>query len=250
MFRTIITDDSPQAIDYLCGLLNRTQFDIEILGTASNVADGVDLITHSRPELVFLDIELGNKTGFDILLQIPKIEFNLIFTTGHNQYALDAFKFNAVHYLLKPIQLSELEEALSRIRLKNYKPDISADNIKSLLENFKVPSIKKIPLHTEEGIRYVDPEDILYIKADGRYCCVKLNGGSSVLLSRLLKDFEASLDIHRFFRVSKSFIINMQYVSMYRRTDGGTVEMSDGTLISVPRRKRDDFLTHMTEFIK
>jgi two-component system LytT family response regulator len=250
MIQTIIIDDSLQAIDYLTGLLEKSGFDIRIVGTATNVADAIRLIDDTNPDLVFLDIELGDQTGFDLLKQVNKIKFRLIFTTGYNQYALDAFQFNAVHYLLKPIQINELNEALSRISIKNYKLDSSLENIKSLLESFKESEMKKIPLSTEEGIRYVNPSDILYIKADGSYSVVKLNDGTSIMLSRLLKEFEMQLPGNRFFRVSKSFLINMQFVSMYRRLDGGTVEMSDGTLISIPRRKKDDFLTHMTQYMK
>jgi len=250
MLQTVIIDDSLQAIDYLKSHLEKSEFDIEIIGTATSVDDGIKLINTINPDLVFLDIELGDKTGFDLLKQITEIRFKLIFTTGHNQYALDAFKFNALHYLLKPVQQSELNEALSRINLKNYKLTNSVENIKSLLESFKVSELKKLPLSTEEGIRYVNPADILYIKADGSYSIVKLTDGSSIMLSRLLKDFEMQLHNTHFYRVSKSYLINMQFVSMYRRIDGGTVEMTDGTLIPVPRRKKDDFLTHMTEFMK
>ena len=250
MLQTVIIDDSQQAVDYLTCLLDKSEFKVKVIGTASGVEAGIDLINSSHPELVFLDIELGDKTGFDLLRQLDGIRFKLIFTTGHNQYALDAFQFNAIHYLLKPVQPKELYEALSRVCLKDYKLTTSVENIKSLLESIRVPVVKKLPLSTGEGTRYVRPADILYIEADGSYSIIKMMDGSSIMLSRLLKDFEIQLQNDHFFRISKSFLINMQYVAMYRRIDGGTVEMINGTLIPVPRRKRDDFLLHMTEYMR
>ncbi len=249
MLQTIIIDDSPQAIEYLVSLLHKSEFDIDIRGSATSVDEGIELIAKVTPELVFLDIELGDQTGFELLSKLDKITFKLIFTTGYHQYAIDAFKFNAIHYLLKPVQPDELEEALSRVSLKSYKSDFSADNIKSLLETLKHNQTKKLSLSTEEGIRYIDPADIIYVEADGSYSKVKLTDGSSIMLSRLLKEFELQLSKSDFYRVSKSYLINMQLVSMYRRIDGGTVEMIDGTLISIPRRKKEEFLIRMTEFM-
>ncbi len=249
MLQTIIIDDSPQAIEYLKSSLINSAYNIELLGTATSVSQGIELIKKYCPELVFLDIELGDQTGFDLLSALDEITFKLIFTTGHHKYAIEAFKFNAIHYLLKPVQDDELEEALSRISLKSYNSYTSTKNIKSLLEELKHDRMKKLSLPTEAGIRYVNPADIIYIQADGSYSIVKLVDGSSILLSRLLKDFEMLLGNSGFYRISKSFLINMQLVSMYRRLDGGTIEMMDGTLIPVPRRKKEDFLMRMTEFM-
>jgi len=131
---------------------------------------------------------------------------------------------------------------------ENASHEYNRDKIKSLIKDFK--DVKKIPLSTEEGIRYVAPSEIIYIKADGSYSHVKLSSGASVLLTGLLKNFEEQLCNTSFFRVSKSFLINMQFVKMYRRVDGGTIEMTDNTLIPVPRRRRELFILKMSEYLK
>jgi len=249
MVRTIIIDDSPHAVEYLSNLLTEVDSNIMIAGTANSVAGGIELIRKENPELVFLDIELGSQTGFDLLSQLTEINFNLVFTTAHNQYAIDAFKFNAIHYLLKPIQVEELRNAIQRIKLRPESSRLSVKDIDSLLDRIQMSATHKIQLCTEEGIRFVDVSNIVYIKADGSYSIVKMTNGKSCLLSRLLKDFEEQLLKHSFFRLSKSYLVNMQQIAMYRRIDGGTVEMSDGTLILVPRRKREEFIMKMAKSI-
>jgi two-component system LytT family response regulator len=250
MIRAVIIDDSKHAVDLLSSLIDKTSQDITLLGTAHAVPEGVELIRKLKPNLVFLDIDLGNQTGFDLLAELSAVSFDLIFTTAYNEYAMEAFKYNAVYYLLKPIREEALAEALGRIRKKEQDRSVSYEGIRKIIEEYGTGHARKLSLCTEEGIRFINTEDILYIQADGSYSRVKMFGGSSYLLSKLLKDFESQINSRNFYRISKSYLINMQHVIMYRRIDGGTVEMGDGKQIPVPRRKREEFMSRMTEFME
>ncbi|MBA7522774.1 Sensory transduction protein LytR [subsurface metagenome] len=250
MLRTVIIDDSPDSIDYLSDQLGKLYKKVRIIDTASSVEQGVALINRVKPDLVFLDIELGSQTGFDLLAKVNKISFNLIFTTGHNQYALDAFQYNAIHYLLKPVQFNELKDAVDRVREMPGKSDIYVSKIKSLLQDLNKAEPDKLSLCTEKGTRFVTIMDIILIQADGSYSRVKMLNGKEYILSRLLKKFEQELREYSFYRLSKSYLINLNHVIMYRRIDGGTVEMEGGINILVPRRKREDFMIKMTDFLR
>ena len=250
MTKAVIVDDSNHAVDLLCNLLEKSEEEIELAGIAGSVPQGIELISGVKPDLVFLDVELGDQTGFDLLSQLPDIDFNLIFTTAHNKYAIDAFRYNAVHFLLKPIHESDLMEALKRVlKPRDIITNSALNGIKRIIDDYGSRHSKKLSLATEEGIRFINTEDIVYVQADGSYSRVKMSNGTSYVLSRLLKDFEQQLNKSYFYRLSKSYLINMHQVEMYRRIDGGTVEMTDGTLIPVPRRKREEFMIKMTEFI-
>ena len=250
MINAIIIDDSPEAVNLLEGLIKEYCIDINILATAYDVNDGIDKIKDLNPDLIFLDIEIGEQTGFDILNSLDNINFEVIFTTAFNNYAIEAFKFNAVHYILKPIDKNELIDAVKRVTEKKGKIGNAVENVKALLQQLDQPKYRKVALHTEEGIKYINSNEIVHVKADGSYSTVHLEGGKSYILSKLLKEFEKELDQNLFYRVSKSHIVNLNHVQMYKRIDGGTVEMIDGTNIIIPRRKREDFIAAMNRFIR
>jgi two-component system LytT family response regulator len=213
------------------------------------VDDGIAVIQKYNPDLIFLDIEIGEQTGFDLLNSLEVLNFAVIFTTAFNQYAIEAFKFNAVHYILKPINKNDLTDAVKRVSVKKNDIEKAVDNVKALLHQIEGPHSRKVALHTEEGIKYIASNDIIHLKADGSYSVVYIVDGRSYIVSKLLKEFESELDNRIFYRIGKSHIVNLNHVRMFKRIDGGTVEMIDGTHITIPRRKREDFIRAMNRFI-
>ncbi|MBN1187388.1 MAG: response regulator transcription factor [Bacteroidales bacterium] len=246
MIRTVIIEDSEGSIDLLSGLLKDYTPEIELVGIAKNIEFGISMIKEKAPDLVFLDIELKDKTGFDLLKEFPNKNFEVIFVTGFNNYAIEAFKHNALHYIVKPVNPTDLKEAVKRVENRR--------NERKVQETTNYASYKsidrKIDISTEHETRFVPLKDILYIKADGSYSQVVLVSNKKILLSKLLKEFEKKLSKEEdFFRVSKSYIVNLNHVALIKHIDGGLIEMSDGVNITISRRKKSEFTIRIMKFM-
>ena len=250
MIKALIVDDSTNAIESLTGLLKIYLPQVEILGYAMDVDEGIFMIKEVRPELVFLDIEIKAQTGFDLLKAFPEIDFEVIFVTGYNEYAIEAFNHNALHYLVKPIVPEKLIEAVNR--LKKQKDDAYSEKIRNLsgLNFSNLQNEKRIIVKTEKETRFIWLKDILYVNAEGRYSIIHLDNKKKIIVSRLLKEMESQFKSEEFFRVNKSFIINLNYIDAVKHIDGGLIKMTDGTVIQIPRRKRDEFTIKITNFMK
>ncbi len=243
MLRTLIIDDEPDCILFLGNVLKQNCPYVDIVGTATTVADGTHEILKTNPDLVLLDVELSPGTGFDILNRLPHRNFKIIFITAHNDYAIQAFRYSAVDYILKPIDITDLISAVSSINQSVSRNPLHDFSI--LLENIKADVPQKLALPTSSGHEYINVNEIIYLEADRSYCMFILTGKRKIMVSRCLNDYQQILDDRMFFRIHHSYLINLQQVKTLSRKDGGFVEMTDGSRIPIARRKKEYFTEAM-----
>lgn len=246
--KAIIVDDEKHSRETLKNLVEEFCEDVEVLSTASTIDEAVTQITNQQPDIVFLDIELQTGTGFDILNRLKGINFEVIFTTAFEQYAIKAVKFSSLDYLLKPIDLEELQKAVEKAR-KIKDQVVYNQQLEVLLFNLKQkqPNLNKICLSTAEGFEFISVDEILYCKAEGSYTTFKLKNNNNFLVSKHLKEYETLLADQQFMRVHNSFLINLKEVKKYIKSDGGYILMNNGDSISVSRNKKDIFFEAMSK---
>ncbi len=246
MINAVIIDDEPNCIEYLQRLLKHKAPDrIRLLGAFENVAQGIAGISALKPELLFLDVQLGEQTGFDLLRQIDPTSISVIFTTAYNQYALQAFKFSAIDYLLKPIDGEELMASLQKVTDNLNKKEASMRYDILLQHLNRIPdTLAKIALPSLQGWDFIAVADIVRCQAQSNYTLFVLQGGKQLLVSQTLKGFEQLLEGRGFFRVHHAHLINLSQVRHYHKN--GYVTLADGTTIEVATRRRDAFLQKMT----
>jgi two-component system LytT family response regulator len=251
--QAIIVDDETNSRSTLRSLLALCAPEIVIAGEAANTNAARELIEQKNPGLVFLDIQMPGDDGFELLQSIFKPAFKVIFTTAHQQYAVKAFRCSAVDYLLKPIDPDELVQAIHKARLDNH--PIQTGQIELLQTHFETfkeaeekkrpkrpPGNMKLALSLHEGIYFVLLKDIIWCESFGAYTKFHIAGQATILVSKVLKDYEEVLEEFYFFRTHKSSLINLEHVTKYVRGDGGQVWMSDGAEIEVSRRRKDELL--------
>ncbi len=243
MLKTVVIDDEKDAVDFLCGALKMYCPEAEVVGSATNICDGHKEILTKIPDLVLLDIALPSGNGFELLNLLPDRNFEVIFVTAYNEYAIKAFRYSAIDYLLKPVDISELIQAVRKIRISSAKPRLN--NINMLLDNLNYVSPRKISIPTAKGFEYIFIDDIVRIEAQRSYCCFHILGKKKYLVSRCLNDYHQLLEDKRFFRVHNSHLINMKHVKSFARSDGGCVEMADFSQVPLSRTKKDFFLNAM-----
>ncbi|MFC3414674.1 LytR/AlgR family response regulator transcription factor [Algoriphagus hitonicola] len=244
--KAIIVEDEFHSRETLKGFLREYCPEVELLDEAGRVEEAVQKISSLQPELVFMDIELQTGTGFDVLQRVRHLDFHLIFTTAFEHYAIRAIKFSSVDYLLKPIDLEELQVAVKKaIGLKEQENRQSV--LENLLVNWKNTSSEdqKIALSTSDGIEFIPVREILYCEANGSYTEFFLNGGRKLLVSKNLKEYENMLTNHQFMRIHNSFLINLSEVKKYVKSDGGYIVMSNDKAVSLSTSKREEFLRRM-----
>ena len=243
MIRTIIIEDEPVSRETLTIMLKRYPEDIEIVDICSNPTDGIESIAKHGPDLIFLDIQMPKMNGFDMLKKVANINFEVIFTTAFDQYAINALRISALDYLLKPVDGEDLTLAIEKCkeRMSHKKPHLQFENLFNNLTN-KNPLDKTIALSASDGISFVKMCDILRVEANGRYAKFYLLNKETILVSKTLGDFEDVLSANQFFRIHDSAIINLNHVKKFIRGDGGTVVLSDNTELDVARRRKEDFM--------
>ncbi len=241
--KTIIIDDIAKNREVLVHLLGDYCPQVEIVAVADSVGDGVKEITGREFDLLLLDVEMPDGTGFDLLDQLDHVDFEVIFVTAHDQYALKAIKFCALDYILKPVDVKELIQAIHRATDK-IKERRSKEHLEHLLVNMRTPETAhhKIALPTLEGLVFITVDKIIRCEADGSYTKVVLNGQPPIVATRKIKGFEDLLGEYGFFRVHRSHLVNLRYIEKYYRGEGGYVSLSDGTSVDVSRRKKEQFL--------
>lgn len=247
MIPAIIVEDEKRNLNLLKNLLAEYCPEVNLVGEASSVKSGVEVIKKTNPALLFLDIELSDGNAFELLEQTLEKRFQVIFTTAYDHYAIKAIKFSAIDYLLKPINFQELKAAVEKAKSKTSDMVLS-NNINFLLKNIETPSDKKpekIALPTLEGHLFVNIKDIVRLEADGNYTFIYLLGKERLLISRTLKDFESFLSNEEFIRVHHSHLVNIRHVKKYLKGSGGQIVMNDGSTVEVSVRKKDDFLRVM-----
>lgn len=240
MYKTLLIDDEPAARINLRQLIETHCPSIKIAAEGTHVAEGIRLIEQHKPDLVFLDVQMPDGTGFDLLSQLTEVQFRVVFVSAYDTFAINAFRYSAVDYLLKPVSPELLVAAVEKV----HKPDENRQQkIKILLGNSR--QIEKLALPSLDEVYFVKPDDIVRCQSDNNYTRFFLRQGQVILVSRTLKDYEELLEPLGFFRIHKSDVINLKYISKYKRGEGGTVTLDDGTQLEVSRRRKDDFLKAM-----
>jgi two-component system LytT family response regulator len=240
MLRAIIVEDELRSRQTLTGMLKLFCKNVEVAGEAENVKEGIDLIRKEKPDIVFLDIQMPDGSGFKLLEEIGQINFDIIFTTAYDQYAIQAIKFSALDYLLKPIYQDDLVRAVKKAEDNKEKIDRN-EHVDVLLENLKksVNEPPKIILSTAEKINVVKVDDILRCASDNYYTMFYFTNGQKLLVSKTLKENEELLKDQHFIRPHKSHLVNTKYIKGFLKQDGGYIIMTDGTNIPVSRRKKE-----------
>jgi two-component system, LytTR family, response regulator len=246
MLRVVIVEDEIHSREALKSLLQEFCKDIDVVGLAGDVNTAVTIINKTTPDLVFLDVELQTGTGFDVLDRVGDIQFEVVFTTAFEQYAVKAIKLSSLDYLLKPIDIEELQRAVEKASVKK-DDEIRKRKLEILMSNLEPSSgIKRICLATGDSMEFINISDIMYCEASGAYTKFHLNGGASILVSKNLKEYEIILTDHNFMRVHNSFVINLAEVKKFIKSEGGYILMKNDSQISISQKKRDEFFERMT----
>ncbi len=246
MLSAIILDDEKPGRESLKALLLRYCPDITLVREASGVDEAKALIEASQPDVLFLDIELKNESGFNLLEQLDQVHFETIFTTAHQSYAFKAFKFSGLDYLLKPIDVEELVSAVNKALVKKDK-ESQKKQVELLLNHLSSdkPSSNTICLPTSDGVEFIKTRNILYCQAQGAYTRFVLSEGKALLVSRNLKEYETLLDNKEFMRVHNSYLINLIKVKKYVKSDGGYIVMTNGDEVNISQKNKEPFLEIM-----
>lgn len=240
MKKALIIDDENRTRDLIAKMINSFGLDVEAIPAAGNVEEGIEAIEQHQPELVILDIQMPDGTGFDVLKAVPKKNFEVIFVTAHEEFAIKAIKFSALDYILKPVDVEELrgaiERALATIDMK--KDEVQFD---ALQHNIHPQQKKRLVLKTQESVHVVELDQIIRCESDRNYTSFYLTGGKKILVSKTLKEYETLLTGYNFLRVQQSHLINLDYVERYDKGNGGSVVMKDGSEVPLSQAKRDIF---------
>ena len=239
--RVMIVDDEEGARESLSNLLEKYVDGVKIVAKSESIASAMIKIEKYTPELVFLDIEMPFGSGFELLERMKPINFNIVFVTAYDHYALKAIKFSALDYLLKPVDIEDLKKAIKKhIHTQKTPPTKNYDN---LIENLKADSQeKKIAIPDSNGIAFITISSIIRCESDGNYTRIFMNTGKKILASKTLGEYENMLDNDGFFRVHRGHLVNMSHIHKFLKTEGGIIEMSDGTRVDVSRRKKSAFM--------
>ncbi len=246
-YNTIIIDDESHSREILTDYIKKYCLDIEIMDTAKNVSEAYEKIITLKPQLVFLDISLLDENAFDLLAKFNEINFEIIFITAYNDYAIKAIKFSAIDYLLKPINIEQLVNAVSKA-IKRMNEKSTLNHFKYFAENLKQKDqINKIALPTLEGYIFVETNHIVRCLASGSYTEFFFTNRKPILVSKGLKEYEELLEGSHFIRVHHSHLINLQHVSEYHKGKSSYITMSDSSSVEVSVRKRDEFLERLQD---
>jgi len=250
MVRVVLVEDVERSLNVLTNILQEYCDGLEIVGVAKNVSEGISVIGGTQPDLVFMDIELQDGTGFDILEGFPDPRFEVIFTTAYDQYAIRAFKFSAVDYLLKPLNIQEVQDAFARY-MKRHKSAASElaiqrrmDQFSMLLENMqaKTKEIEQLAIPSIDGYEFIQLSELIWVQASNNYTVFYMLEGRQIISSRNLKEYNELLPISQFYRIHHSHIINIKFVKKYIKGKHAQVVMSDGTILDIAQRRKDGFV--------
>ena len=242
MLKSIIIDDELKSRESLRILIEDFCTGVEVSALCQNVSEGIAAIDKYKPDVIFLDIQMQRETGFDLLNKISAINFEVIFTTAYSEYAIKAFKFSAIDYLLKPIDIEELKASLLKVE-KKIGGSITG-RLEQLMDNLKGGNTEnfKLALPTSDGLIFIKVNDIVYCEASSNYTHIHMLDGKKHLVSRTLKEYEEMLAESNFFRIHHSYLINLNLIKKYIRGDGGYVVMNNDTSLDVSKRKKEAFL--------
>src|SRR5450432_1753814 len=250
--RTILVDDEPDGIRTLKKLLELNCPEVEIMATCTNAVMAKQKMEEISPDLIFLDIRMPGKSGFDLLAELSEKNFEVIFVTAHNEYLLQELQFSAVDYLMKPVDEDRLMEAVQRVkkRLKQGRDGGQAETLLYNINKAGSPLEMRLCLPTLKGFTVVKLEEIIFCEAQRSYTIFRLVNNRTIMISKPLFDYERLLAGTIFLRTHKSFLINLLHIKEYVRGEGGTLVMSNGMEIEVSRRKKELFLEKVKESFK
>jgi two-component system LytT family response regulator len=240
MIKAIIVDDIENSRITLKHDLEQYCKNVKVIGEADSVKSGIALLNKTEADVVFLDIQMDDGTGFNILENLKEINFKIIFTTALDSYGIKAIKFSALDYLLKPVDPDELVAAVNKLKDESEAPGIN-DNIQLLLENLKNAntSNKRLALNSADRVHMVAIDDIIRCESQGNYTIFHLPENEQIVVTKTLKEYENLLDEYSFVRVHHSHLINLDYMKEFVKKDGGYAIMKDGSHVPVSFRKRD-----------
>jgi two-component system, LytTR family, response regulator len=243
LFKTVIIEDEPNSLEVITTLIKNYSIRLELMGAAASVDEAVNLIMLQKPQLVFMDVRIADGTGFDVLKKLPAINFELIFVTAYDSYAMEAIKFSAIDYLMKPVGIQEFEEAIARVQ-KRLEEKNKQQTVNTLLYNLAQQNNadKKISIPTATGYEFINMKEVIWCGSDGPYTAFYLSTKQKVVSTRHLGFYEELLADKNFCRINHSIIINMAHIKRYVKGKGGHVVMNDDTELEISQRRKADFL--------
>ncbi|WP_318312125.1 LytR/AlgR family response regulator transcription factor [Flagellimonas crocea] len=246
ILKAVIIEDEKHSRETLKSMLEEFCKGVQVIAMAGSVEEGVKVLSIYSPDIVFLDIELQSGVGFDVLNQIKDPNFEVIFTTAFEKYAIKAIKFSSLDYLLKPIDLDELQQAVEKARTR-MDTNVYREQLDTLMQSVNKGKLRpeKICLATTAGMEFIAIDDIIACKADGSYTCFMLEDENTLLVSKHLKEYENLLAEHQFMRIHNSYVINLKKVKKYVKSDGGYLIMSNDLEVNISPRKKDDLIEAM-----
>lgn len=245
--KAIIIDDEKKGREILKSLIENYCKQVEVVAEAGSAKEGYDLIMEYHPDVVFLDVEMPNGDGFSLLERFEKIKFQIIFTTAFDDYAIKAIRFHALDYLLKPIDIDELRQAVNNVEEAIRAKQTPENKFNGLIQTRRLEHSGKLALPIKDGIVYLSISEIVRVESDGAYSIFYTDGGKKHLSSKNLGEYEEILPALGFFRVHRSHMVNVKKVKKFIRSDGNFIEMEDGSMVEIARRKKDEFLQLMNE---
>lgn len=243
MIRTLVVDDEARARETIIDMINLFSNGVEVIGEASSVKTAYEMISHHEPDLVILDIKMPDGTGFDLLKRFEKINFYVIFITAFEEYAIKAFKFSALDYLLKPVDPEELTSAIEKLKMTIEKDSIST-RINAMFQfmNKGNDKEKKLVLKTTSNVHVVDLNDVIRCQSDKNYTHFFTNENEEIIVSKTLKEYEELLSEFNFFRVHQSHLINLNYIKRFEKAEGGQLILKDNSKVPVSFRKKEELM--------
>jgi two-component system LytT family response regulator len=238
--KSIIVDDEKHGRENLTGILRKYCPDIELLSEANSAERAVSLINQFNPDLVFLDIEMPKTDGFQLLEKLKDFHFEVIFVTAYDNYAIKAIRFSAADYILKPININDLQAAVRKVSERIFQKQENLQ-MKQLIYNISQPQNPRIGLPTGDRIEFVEIHKIIRCQGEGNYTHIYFDNKNHLLVAKTLVEFEDLLREHDFVRVHKTHLINLRHVVAYVKTGGGTIQLSNGDFVSVSRRRKESF---------
>lgn len=245
MISSVIIDDEPKNLKTLSHLLQEFCPDVKVAGMVQNHEEAVALIEKEKPDLVFLDIAMPGGNAFDLLDKLQPVEFEVIFVTAYDNFMLTAFKYSAVDYLLKPVKIEELQAAVVRANERKSRKQNNLQQLGNLLNNLhkqQGASVNKIALPSQDGLIFLPVNEIIRLEASGSYAHIFTTDKKKLIATRRISEYEELLPDSHFFRIHYSHLINLDHVIKYHRGRGGTVEMSDGAMLELATRRKEEFL--------
>jgi two-component system, LytTR family, response regulator len=250
--KTLLIDDEPRGLTSLQKLLELNCAEVDVVACCNSAEEAKEKISQLHPQLVFLDIAMPGKTGFDLLKDIGEINFEIIFVTAHNNYMVQAFHFSAVDYLLKPVDDELLAEAVKRAG-KRIEEKTGGNPVETFLHNIRNKSGSqkmKLCIPSLKGFQVVEIQDIIYCEASSNYTNFYFTNRPVICASKPIHEYEDLLNDSGLVRIHKSFLVNLEHIKEYIRGEGGSVKMSNGQEVEVSRRKKDLLMTKMKEYYK